>query len=414
MSLMNDALRKKGRELNPLTGRIGAFRKKTEGARRGKWRRIGGFFIAFLAVVAAGSALHFFLFRTVPPPMTPVAMLIVPPEPEVTVEKTAKDEGAPGTEAKSGLAPEDENQTPDSGNKAPEVRQRIVPPAAAIQPGRKEPESVFAAEVPAALSLTEGLVRNDNPKPEALPDAEKDRAVPVEKESGPNRPAKVSVPESQPPKKTVEAVVDPAERFYQKAASYHRQNRLQAAIELYLSVLKENPGHTAARFNLAAAYLQSDAFPEAFRLLETLREDDPENPDIPLNMAISKIGSGDLQEALMLLNAAEEKHAPAFELSFHRGVIFSRGQQLEEALRWYRRAEAINPRHDRLVFNLALTHDKLQRHEAALRYYLLFLDQAISSLPGEKEAVADRVRVLKAYLGRRQAELAGKISMEQR
>lgn len=359
MSLLNDALRKKGSELKQLTGSVGTFGRKSVSVRSRKWRRVLGLFIAFPAVMAAGLALQFFFFRAAPPSMMSVEAPIATPEPVVTVDQTLKDPRATGPEGAARTVLDAGNSAPDSGLKAQGVPQRILQP----------------------------------------PDLANVQGLPVEKENTSEKGVKASFPASPQPRKRVESLVDPADQFYQKAASYHRQNRLQAAIELYLAVLKENPGHTAARFNLAAAYIQTAAYSEAFPLLETLRARDPANPDILLNMAISKIGSGDLPQALMLLNAAEEKNAPAFELCFHRGVIFSRNQQLEESLRWYQRAEGINPHHDRLVFNIALTYDKLQQHEAALRYYLLFLNQAASALPGEKEAVADRVRVLKSYLG---------------
>ncbi|MFH0729039.1 MAG: tetratricopeptide repeat protein [Pseudomonadota bacterium] len=381
MSLMNDALRKKGSELKQPAGSAGTFGKKGGDRRSRKWRGIRGFSIAFLTVMVVGSAVHFFFFRDAPAPITSM-----PPAPVIQ------------TEAKA------------SGNDAlpdPEVLPARVAPEVSASRSREEPTLVSQA-VSAPTALSERPYFEKNVKPERLSGPEGLSRVTVETEKASEKRVTPGFsPQAQPLERPAEKSVDPAERFYEKAVSCHREGRLPEAIELYHAVLKENAGHVAARFNLAAAYIQTAAFPEAFSLLEMLRARDPGNPDILLNMAISKIGSGDLQQALMLLNAAEEKKAPAFELCFHRGVIFSRDDQPEEALRWYRMAEGFNPRHDRLILNIALAHDKLQRHEAALRYYLLFLAQAAASLSGEKEVVADRVRVIKSYLGGRETVAAG-------
>jgi Flp pilus assembly protein TadD len=402
MSLMNDALRKKGSELKQLAGSVGTFRKKSGSVRSRKWRYIGGFSIAFLVVVAAGSALHFFFFRAAPTPMTPVAAPVAMPESDATGNPTPKEAGGKSPDIGANAAPDPGNQTPDSEISTRVLQQRIFQPAEPDKAPATPVEKKNTSEK-AAMNLEDSSIPSTRGRPTQFPKPSRSFEMDTTGISDPqiSNALDVSSPASPKPKKVVQTVVDPAERFYQKAVSYHQQNRLPVAIELYLTVLRENPGHTAARFNLAAAYIQTAAYSEAFPLLETLRARDPENPDILLNMAISKIGSGDLQQALMFLNAAEGKHGPAFELCFHRGVIFSRGEQPEEALRWYQMAEGINPHHDRLVLNIALTYDKLQQHEAALRYYLLFLDQAVSFSPGEKETVAGRVRVLRSYLGRR-------------
>jgi Flp pilus assembly protein TadD len=324
------------------------------------------------------------------------------PEPDAGGDQPVREAGAVSSEGAPRTASDAENNPPEAEIKAQVFQQRILPSTATIEPENKGVQGIpVSEEAPVPPASKEPLSAAKTPsEPVALSQPDQNPARPAKPERMPEKAASVDFSGNPPPGKKARAVVAPAERFYQKAVSYHRQNRLPEAISLYLAVLKENPGHTPARFNLAAAYIQTAAYPEAFTLLESLSALDPANPEIVLNMAISKIGSGDLQQALMLLNSAEEKHAPAFELCFHRGVIFSRSGQPEEALRWYQQAEGINPQADRLIFNMALIHDKLRHYEAALRYYLLFLDQPASSLPDEKEAVADRVRVLRSYLGR--------------
>jgi Flp pilus assembly protein TadD len=415
MSLMNEALRKKSNELRNLSGSIRSFGKKTESVCPRKRRRFGGFLIAFFAVVTAGSVIYVFFFRVAPAPKAPVLAQVSPTVPDVAEDRPVSKAGAASPEGTPQTALDLENKPPDAEIKTPVVQQPILQSIADIQRGKKRSETQTVAEkMPATPSAVESFSAT-SPFESAVPSqSDKESMLPAEK-----KPLSQGAPSrggaNRPPRPKMDrAVVTPAERFYQKAVTYHRQNRLPEAIALYLAVLKETPDDMAARFNLAAAYIQTAAYTEAFTLLESLSARDPGNPDILLNKAISKIGSGELQQALMLLNAAEEKHAPAFELCFHRGLIFSRSGQAEEALRWYQKAEGIDPKQDRLIFNMALVHDKLQQYEAALRYYLLFLDQAASSQSGETEAVADRVRVLRSYLGMPQKDAAGAIASQHR
>ena len=201
-------------------------------------------------------------------------------------------------------------------------------------------------------------------------------------------------------KKATKTAVDhgTSNLFFQKALTYHRQNKLDEAIHMYQKVLSRNPEHSDALFNLASAYITTSAFSKAYPLLERLKGLCPENPQVLLNFAIVEIALGRIQSALAYLNMAEKlKDGPKFEIYFHRSVALSQLGDLNEAISWYKRAEELNPHHSCLLFNIALLYDKMQNYPEAVRYYFKFLKQDISS-PNEKKEVAARILALKVYM----------------
>jgi len=186
--------------------------------------------------------------------------------------------------------------------------------------------------------------------------------------------------------------------FFQKALTYHRQNKLDEAIHMYQEVLWKNPDHFDALFNLASAYITTSAFSKAYPLLNQLKGLDPDNPEVLLNLGIVEIGLGRLQSALVYLSMAEKRNdGPQFDIYFHRSVALSQLGNLNEAIVWYKRAEDLFPNHSRLLFNIALIYDKMQNYSEAVRYYLKFLQQDRSS-PNEKKDVAARILALKVYM----------------
>jgi len=186
--------------------------------------------------------------------------------------------------------------------------------------------------------------------------------------------------------------------FFQKALTYHRQNKLDEAILMYQEVLWKNPDHFDALFNLASAYITTSAFSKAYPLLNKLKGLDPENPEVLLNLGIVEIGLGRLQSALAYLSMAEKRNdGPQFDIYFHRSVALSQLGNLNEAIVWYKRAEELHPHHSRLLFNIALIYDKMQNYPEAVRYYFNFLKQDLSS-PNEKKEVAARISALKVYM----------------
>ena len=214
--------------------------------------------------------------------------------------------------------------------------------------------------------------------------------------------------QSQKVKKAVETPAPSSRRtedlFYKKAVSYHRQNKLEMAIQMYLEVLAGNPEHPDVLLNLSSAYIQSSSFSKACPLLEKLRNFDPENPQVLLNLAIVEIGLGRPSKAITYLERSEGlTEEPQFEIYFHRGVALSHLEELDEALTWYKRAEKLSENNPLLLFNMAVAYDKLERYDEALRYYVTLLNNADAPLSvKEKKKVEDRISVLRMFVARQE------------
>ncbi len=187
--------------------------------------------------------------------------------------------------------------------------------------------------------------------------------------------------------------------FFKKALRYHRQGKLNQAIQLYQQVLRVKPDHRDALFNLASAYIRLTAYSEAYPLLKKLRSYDDRNPDVLVNLAIVEIGIGNSAEAIDYLDLAAKYYKnPKFEIHFHRAAALSRLGRLEEALISYKKAEELNPKHSTLNFNLALLCDKLQKYHEAADYYDEFLRQSDNLPRNEEKKIESRIRTLQAYL----------------
>jgi tetratricopeptide (TPR) repeat protein len=188
--------------------------------------------------------------------------------------------------------------------------------------------------------------------------------------------------------------------FYQKALRYHRADKLDQAIQMYRQVIRVNPDHRDALFNLSSAYLQLAAYSDAYPLLKQLEMSDHRNPDILVNLAIAEIGLGRPAEAIHLLDsAANQCEEPQFGIYFHRAAALSHLGKLEEARICYKKAEKLNTSHNNLIFNLAVLSDKLQRYDDAIHYYGIFMQQNNTLPPHEKKNIEARIRSLQAYLG---------------
>jgi tetratricopeptide (TPR) repeat protein len=187
--------------------------------------------------------------------------------------------------------------------------------------------------------------------------------------------------------------------FYRKAQSYHKQGNLEMAAELYRQVLKENPKHRDALFQLSSIYMERSAYAEAYPLLMEMARRDPRDAHALVNLAIAEIALGRPEKAIADLDRALAlADPPRFEIYFHQGVARSKLQRLEEAVTWYKKSEDLDPGHAHLLFNMAVTFDKLERYDEALGCYARFLKASGSSFTKEHRDVEARIGLLTAYL----------------
>lgn len=189
-----------------------------------------------------------------------------------------------------------------------------------------------------------------------------------------------------------------SDRLFQRACQFHRRNGLDQAIALYQTVIKQDPKHARARFNLVAAYLQTGAYTQAYPMAAELYAEDPTNQQVLLNLAIAHIGCGRHRKALALLDKASKRSdAPLFEITFHRAVALGHLGRPKSALACYRQAEILRPNDPGLLFNMAVVYDQQQQYGAAVDYYLKYLEHLREKDTVKIKQVRRRIRTLQAY-----------------
>lgn len=304
---------------------------------------------------------------------------------------------------------EDMRSTPPPETQGKNDPKAAPPTIASVSPAALESQ-VSKAEKPP-------MQTNSKPLPPNTPDALKTKPTPakelskIKRSSVPRKKLSKTAPPPErltrkkplgtkaksaagtPAKRTVQS-----DRLYLKARQYHRQNRIDDAIALYQEVIRINPEHYKARFNLSAAYLQTEAYTQAYPIIADLYAKEPYNQQVMLNLAIAHIGCHRYPEALELLNkAAGQPDAPLFEIAFHKAVAYSHLNQAHASLNWYKQAEAIKPDDPKLLFNLAVVYDQEGKYAAAAAYYRRYLDHHSDIERYKKRQIRQRIRTLLTY-----------------
>ena len=392
---MSDALRKKKNEKKHPSD-TAFFKDASEPKTKSKVRIYGISAIVLLVCSVAG----FYLYQMISlsKPMSPALQSplatgprVSPPEDTVSA---GQEKGMPATSSKTAvpidplpekpvISSKTTRQEPASPALEPEIR-KAVPAAAPLK----------TVSQPASEKMLPTLPEKTAPVPVVEPDG-----VSPQPESAGNK----ILNQTEKAVRPINTETDPAEElFYHKGLSYHRQNKLEMAIQMYQAVLKKNPDHRSTRFNLASAYIQVAAYKEARSILLDLNLQEPENPEILLNLAVVEIGLDRPEEALVFLDSAEKKAAaPTFEILFHKGAAHSRMGDFETALNMYRKAERLAPGNPRLWLNTAIVYDSLAQYDLAIDRYQAFLNNNTSLTTTDRREIETRVRELKAYLLRK-------------
>jgi Tfp pilus assembly protein PilF len=375
MSLLNDALRKQHRAqstdgLPPPGGLSAGFRKAPRRPRLrpavlaclaaillagGGWvlRSPGG-------TAAVGAAVADPVFQT------PAATL-----PETPVATAPGAGGLPASAAATDPVPTDPTVEPELAPGPPPPAD--TPASAAVAPGEANPPPPAAGK---AVPM---------PAPALPPAVSSPPATPQEAASPRRLPA---APEDLPP----------LERIYQQARIHHQKQHFDQAMALYQEVLRLEPRHADARFNLAVAAIAVREFALAHAAAAELLRQEPSNPQVQLHLAMALIGEARPLEALSLLEqAALAPNAPLFAIRLHQGIAHRHLRQLEEATACYRQAERLEPDAPPLLFNLALALDGQQLYEPAMDYYRRYLQVMPRLEAPQRRQVEERIRELSAY-----------------
>jgi Flp pilus assembly protein TadD len=383
MSLLNDALRKKRNEQQtdgPLTASLPKPGVKEADTKRKQVRII---IAGVLAVVLLSCGAWLYWPASDRPTGTKRSASLVATAAHVEDKASVEPIGKPAAASAADAAVH--RTTPAAATK-----DAVAPPPPA-QPRRVQPEKRTPVAKPSPVKPKSPL------KARAAQRPEEPKAVSQPRLKAPKQPRpKVQRRRTAKPNDAQRQLR--SERLYQKARQYHRRDRLEQAIALYQEVIKIDPEHANARFNLGAAYLQTELFDNAYIILTDLYLKEPDNQQVMLNLAVANIGRRSFDQALALLDKAAATPEPRqFEIALHKGIVFSNLNQTQDALDWYKRAEALRPDDPRLLFNLAVVSDQQQRYAAAIDYYQRHIDQSPGMNAVKKKQIGRRIRVLQAY-----------------
>ncbi|MCC6888009.1 MAG: tetratricopeptide repeat protein [Hyphomicrobiales bacterium] len=187
----------------------------------------------------------------------------------------------------------------------------------------------------------------------------------------------------------------------QTAMDLHRRGRLDEAAARYRQILRTDPAHPEALFQLAQLACQQGRFREGVELARQAAAGQPQRArsHVLLGRALAELG--ELSQALASLEraiACEPDHADAYG---HRGDVLARLGRLTEAVESYRRSLAIEPGAVENWSNLGAAEAELGRHAQALAAY----DRALAIEPGFADAHFNRATVL-VHLAREDEALA--------
>lgn len=211
-------------------------------------------------------------------------------------------------------------------------------------------------------------------------------------------PVSPMVPETPAQGKAAPQDSGQTEALYQRAQRLHRRNQIEPAIALYQEVIKRDPDHGNALFNLGAAYLQIESYAKAYDIMDGLYRKSPDNGQVKLNLAIARIGCGQFRQALDLLDhMAARPPGPLFEIAFHKAVAFSHLDRPRDAMQWYKRAEALRPDDPRLLFNLAVVNDQQQHYADAIHYYGKYIEHNPDIDALKEKQIQHRIRTLREF-----------------
>lgn len=427
MSLMNDALRKKKRETTSSQPLVGF---SDQGPRlritRKMWMVVFGALLLLGSVAAGGLYLQHYAGNG-----SLRANRLLPPVSQSAFSPLANESQVPGQYAeadtmqvvaggklivatdpivgKNGVASDSPASEPSAATVA------ISPPPP--RPTQSAPAMAPALEKPATRrenspsAITEMATAESHRKSSRTFEPDPGRGIINDKHIPAAQPrsrssahtvAVAPLPASDQNSKTRKATVadDPdTDMFYRKALACHRNGRLEDAVRLYQQVLRSEPTHSEAMFNLAAAYIEGGSFNQARPLLIRLEHLTPRPDGVLLNLAITAIGTNAPSLALDYLDRAEKlADATPWEIRFHRAVALSHMNRFSDALTLYRELATQRPDDPRVQFNLAVTCDTMGLYPEALDHYESVLRASKASPPNDTKTIIARMGSIRRYL----------------
>lgn len=178
---------------------------------------------------------------------------------------------------------------------------------------------------------------------------------------------------------------DPQTEF-RRGFALHQRGDIDAAEEIYKSILRGQPKYFDAILALGIVYLQREQFRPAEKQFLLACKIDPNNSPLQNNLGNALLGLDRPQDALAAYDRALALNPQNIEAHYNRGNILAALKRFEQAVESYDRSIALNPNNAQVHSNRGSALASLSRIEAALASF----DRAIKLDPNFAQAYANR------------------------
>jgi len=163
-----------------------------------------------------------------------------------------------------------------------------------------------------------------------------------------------------------QVLMQKSEKF-KNAFEYHNNGKLEAARDLYLEILKDEPENAEVWDLLGVLYFQINDFAEAEVCIKKAISISPRFYYLE-NLAKLYLKKGDFTTAISLYEDIIE-HVPSYENWFNLGMAYKENQDLEKSKAAYLKSLEINSRGYESFFNLAYLAIQENNPQEAVMFY---------------------------------------------
>ena len=186
------------------------------------------------------------------------------------------------------------------------------------------------------------------------------------------------------------------QRRLAQAVGLHDRGQIAAAEEIYAAILRQQPNHFEALYQLGILALQTGRAAWAVRILATAASVNPRSAAAHGALGSGLVLLGRLEEAIAAFDKSIELDPHAAEDHYNRGNALQRLKQFDKAIKSYGHAVALRPEFSDAYFNLGNTLQTIGKLDDAITNFT----RAIDTRPGFAEAWYNRsnaLRELKRY-----------------
>lgn len=310
-----------------------------------------------------------------------------------------------GPQSRASTAPETLPSVPVAAGEAPKVAAPVAAPAATVaEPAgtvaETEPSPTLSGE---SMDILNKIPSNlDGKRVSASGDVDINRAKDTKyvskTEEAPAADAPASA-QSETMGMKIAVKHSPININYELEKAYNAliSGHPQAAIEIYRTVLSNDPGNRDALFGLATTYHRAGQIDMARPLYGKLLSLDPQHRDA-LNNFLVLLADEAPQEAITEMEKLEEKHPTFSPIPAQLAVIYQKQGQTDKASDKMFKAVALAPENLTYRYNLAILLDKQNKSEEAVKLYRQLVEAHMrgETIPGNIQKIQERLTFLRS------------------